>query len=246
MFYNNGFGSAKNEQKRPAIVPDFLISATITKGWENRLQLSSSKRPGIRNTPLYYFSNFTRPPLQNPYNYSFSFGSNIAYNPTHKHPFQRIGFFNLHIGQFQFSYFNDGTPFQWTKQGDGFDRYYTGGGIISFTIQARYIFDNYELSYHKYSGYTKDAFEIANLLDLSFLNYGDDNENSYNKSMFTLSATSSTHHLQAGLSAFNQTDWDIQHRIHRHIFNAYHRVPHKAYVTPRASLYISNTKIFMK
>src|SRR5689334_12331027 len=32
MFYNNGFGSPKNEGKKPAIVPDFLLSATITKG----------------------------------------------------------------------------------------------------------------------------------------------------------------------------------------------------------------------
>ena len=103
-----------------------------------------------------------------------------------------------------------------------------------------------KISYAKYSGYTPDAFEIANRLDLSFLNYGSNSENAYNKSTFTLTATSTRHHLQVAASAFNQTEWDIQHRIHQKIFNAFHRVPHRPYYTPRISPYFSNTKIGLK
>jgi len=243
MFYNNGFGSPKSVESKIDIVKDFLVSGTLTAGGYDRMRQFSRIRPGKRNDPLYYFSNFTRPPLQNPYNYSLSLGSNLVFNPDHKFRFQQVGFLNVHIAQFQASYFNDGTPFQYILLGDGRDRYYTGGGIITFTLPAKNMIDNLELSYAKYSGYTPGAFEIANLLDLSFLNYGDNFENAYNKSMFTFTAASSTHHFQLAASAFNQTEWDIQHRIHQHIFNVFHRVPHKAYYTPRISLYISNTKI---
>jgi len=58
MFYNNGFGSQKYVTPKPKLVTDFLLSGTITKGWQNRMKLASRIKPGIRNYPFYYFSNF--------------------------------------------------------------------------------------------------------------------------------------------------------------------------------------------
>lgn len=243
MIYSNGFGSPKLSNGYKAWEIDLVLSGTVIAGFQNRLSTKSSVGPGKRNDPLYYFANFTRPPLQSPFNYSLSLGSNLVFNPRHKHPFQQVGFANMHAGPFQFSYFNDGTPFQRIILGDGKDRYYTGGGIITISLPATNLIDLFELSYHKYSGYVPGAFETANMLDLSFVNYSDNFENFYNKSMVSFNAASTTHHFQFGVSMLNQTRNDIQHRIHQQIFNAFHRVPHKSYVTPRFSLYRSTAKI---
>ena len=100
---------------------------------------------------------------------------------------QRVGFFNLHLNHIQVSYFNDGgTPFDETKLGDSKDRYYTGGAVFSYHGKPYTALNLVELSFYKFTGYTKNAFEVSNKLDLAYVNYNRKEEKYYNKSLWTL------------------------------------------------------------
>lgn len=250
MLYNHGLGSPQQSTKKsirqkPYISYDLLFSGTLTLGFKTRFTKITQINPKNRNIPLYYFGNLNKAPLQNPFNYSLSIGSILSIAPRHKCPVQQIGFLNGHIGQFQFCYFNDGTPFG-GNLGDGKDRYYTGGGVLSWSGNSKSFADLFELSYYKYTGYVKNAFEISNDLDLSFVPYAENFQNKYNKSMISFSASSSKYQTELGIAAFNQTKWDIQHIIHRYIFNAFHRVEDQSYFTIRAGGFFSSLKIGMK
>src|SRR6202012_1941196 len=64
QFYNAGFGTRYRDEHH--FGPDFemLPAFTLTAGWPDRMR---QQQPGNRYIPMYYFSNFARPALQNPY-----------------------------------------------------------------------------------------------------------------------------------------------------------------------------------
>ena len=152
QLYNGGLGSRRREgHKKPAIKVDFINAFTLTSGFNN--YLTSDSFPVIqssnRSAPLYYFSNFTYPALQDPYSYSFSAGTVFVHSFDKLKSNQRLGFFNIHLKRMQFSYYNDGgAPFDETYLGDSKDRYYSGGALISYKGNTQTSLNLIELSFN--------------------------------------------------------------------------------------------------
>ena len=63
LLYQGGIGSNWPGNKRKQLDIELNLSYSVTVGAQNRLKSDSYLRPGVRNYPLYYFSNFTLPVL---------------------------------------------------------------------------------------------------------------------------------------------------------------------------------------
>lgn len=251
QLYNGGLGS-RNEKTlgRTTNDLDIITALTLTAGSNDRFKTNKIKSLEKRNVPLYYFSDFVHPALQNPYDASFSLGTNVIFTPLNREKKdQRIGFINGHFKQIQLSYYNDGgIPIYDTYLGDRKDRYYTGGGVISYhgKTSTSAFADLLEISYKKFTGYTKNAFEISNKLLLNFMNYHTTEQRLYNKSLWTLNIANTFKGVGLTVASYNKVAWDMQHYIHWGLFNTYHMVPYKSYWAISASYYYVNTNIGIK
>ena len=159
-------------------------------------------------------------------------GTNFIFSTDGEKAAQRIGFFNLHFDRVQVSYFNDGgTPINQTHLGDLRDRYYTGGAVISYNGPLNTFLNDIRLSYNKFTGFTKNAFEASNKLNLAYIYYHDDEQKFYNKSVWSLSAGNVANGWDVCVKSYNYVVQDVQHLIHFGLFDSYHIVPYKPYTS---------------
>lgn len=234
QLYNGGLGTAYPRPKLWPVYMDIAHSFMATVGGVRAHNKMTPQKYALRNAPLYYFSDFGIPALQNPYQFSLSLGTNLisGYGPHRRYDhepkrLQRTGFFNAHIGLFQFGYSNDGTPFNFsTLLCDEKDRSYTGDGFAAIHLPRNWEVNTYLLSYHKFTGYYKEAFELSNLLYLGDANYGDTNQQYLNRSLFRFTASSLSRGLSLSLDFKNRYFKDIQNLIHRNDYWSLHRVPY--------------------
>lgn len=225
---------------------DAIVALTLTAG---HLHSNFSDVNSVinRQNPLRYFADFAIPSLQNPYNYSISLGTNLVITSDGGRAFQRLGFLNLNHSGLQLSYYNDGTPFQHFFLGDGKDRYYTGGGVLSYNngngTYEQFKSYSFEVSYHKFSGYNQNSFELSNSLNASNVDYKNTDQRYYNKSLWKFNAFSNDVYNGFGLalSAYNSVRFDGQHLIHWLIDNSFHIVPYNTSFTIEPSYYIKST-----
>jgi hypothetical protein len=250
QLYNGGLGSKRRErEKKPGVSLDVVNGFTLTAGLRNYLTHDSLSHivNTNRNVPLYYFSNFSSPALQNPYSYSMSVGTDFIFSTDKFKSSQRVGFLNLHFHTLQVSYYNDGgTPFEQTTLGDGKDRFYSGGALVSYNGNSNKEINQVELSFNKFTGYTKNAFEVSNNLDLAFVNYNNKEEKYYNKSLWSLNIANPEKGLGININRYNYTNWDIQDLIHFSISNSYHLVPYGEYFSISCIYYYDYTNIGLR
>ena len=198
---------------------DFFISGSFSLGF-----YSQNIDFDTRFVPLYYFSDFTPTPLQNPFRQSFTFGTNIIWLTQKKDnglP-QFVGFTGLMIDRrLQLSTYNDGSIWARAKLGDGLDRYYTGGGMIAYHLDNQNDLSSIEFSFHKFTGHEKYAFDIANQLQIDFIPYKNSKMYYYNKNRFRLTLGSFKNNLGFHLTAHN-VDRDPQDWIHFKGGDTYH------------------------
>lgn len=168
--------------------------------------------PFLRPVPIYHFAEFTANPLQNPYKSSVSYGMNLIW--VHDRILQRTGFFNVNVaGRFQISYYNDGGPIlNWA--GDKRDRYYTGGVVLSYHGNIDEPINLVELSYHKFTGYQKYAFDVAEQLQIDFLNYKDTTQLQYNQQRWRLNVSNLDNGFGGSVSLYNYNRIDFQDFLH--------------------------------
>lgn len=165
-----------------------------------------------RQVPFYHFSDFTANPLQNPYKSSLSFGKIWINLPKNKR--QQIGLFNANIvGRAQITYYNDGG-FGLEILGDKRDRYYTGGILISYHGNERDDIDLIELSYHKFTGYVKHAFDIAEKLQMDFLIYADTSQFALNHQRWKLTVSDLSSGFSGNIAIYDSNSIDLQDFIH--------------------------------
>jgi len=250
QLYNGGLGSKRRKSNRnPGFILDVINAFTLTTGLNNYLTSDSFNviTKTNRNVFLYYFSNFSYPALQNPYDYSVSIGTNFISSTDKFKSSQRVGFLNLHLRTIQMSYYNDGgTPFDQTYLGDGKDRFYTGGALISYHENSNRDINLVELAFNKFTGYTKNAFEVSSKLDLAFVNYNNTEQKYYNKSLWSLHVSNPEKGLGININRYNYTNWDIQDIIHFSIFNSYHLVPYDDYFSVSGIYYYDYTNIGLR
>jgi len=230
QLYNGGIGSPAYGKLRHRTTLDVINAFTLTGGTDYLLKNSrAGLLPGNR-LPLYYFADFVYPALVNPYHFSVSLGTNLIFSTDHGKTAQRVGFINLHQGRFQFSYYNDGGyGINNLQLGDHYDRYYTGGGILSYSLDPNNQYVSLiELGFHKFSGFTENAFNLSNLAGLSFVNYSDPAQQYYNKGCYSLHLANLN--TGFGLTIKRENDYanDFQSLIHYVIYDAYHQMPYPA------------------
>lgn len=213
LFNKNTIGS---NQERASYVPQlhFFTNAVVAA------QIDAKQfDPFEKSVPFYHFTEFVANPLQNPYFSSVSFGVNLI---KVKDDHQWVGFFNSNVARtFQISYYNDGGPILgWP--GDNRDRYYTGGGHASYHGNYRGDIDLIELSYHKYTGYQESAFDVADKLQIDFLNYNDSKQFAYNQQRWRLNFSSLRSGYGGSVSIFNLNRIDFQDFLHFNTNVPYH------------------------
>jgi hypothetical protein len=227
QLYNGGFGAGCRCQKiKFPVQLDTILAFTLTSGFMNN---------NDQYALLRYFSDFATPSLKNPYSSSVSIGTNfIITTDSKKETLQRIGFINFNIEKFQLSYYNDGGfGIRQLQLGDGEDRYYTGGGTLSYDFVDNKNLISLELSAHKFTGYTKSAFDFSNETESKAVRYNDVTQYIYNKSLWRfnfLNQSSKNPGYGLSVSYFNSKNADIQYLIHRMISNSYHIILDRQYI----------------
>ncbi|WP_303316961.1 polymorphic toxin type 23 domain-containing protein [Flavivirga abyssicola] len=222
LFFNKGSVGADQSKKWYRIQSHFYTSAQLTGQLDKR-----DFDFALRSVPLYHFSEFNANPLQNPYKSSISYGANWIFVQNKKS--QRTGFFNLNIaGRAQISYYNDGGPIL-KIAGDKRDRYYTGGVIISYHGNNEDQINLIELSYHKYTGYQEYAFDVADKLQIDFLNYNDENQFSYNQQRWKLNISNIKNGFGGSISLYNRNSIDLQDFLHFNTNVPYHPDYYRGY-----------------
>lgn len=201
--YNKGFFEGSQFE--------LIGDATLTGGY-----FAKNANHTLRRVPLYHFSQITSNPLVNPFQHSFSLGTVfVKFFDSYKDSFQQVGFGNVMIDRrFQLNMFNDGTPFSiFQILNDKQDRYYTGGGMLSWHNDSTYEFDLIEFSFLKFTGYEEGLFELANLLQVDVLAFKNENTIYYNKNRLRFRIMSSRNNYSAHIT-FHNTDIDFQDFIH--------------------------------
>lgn len=143
---------------------------------------------------------------------------------------QRVGYIGIALDKFlSAGYYNDGPPFsEWL--GDGYDRYWTGGGFAHIWSQERFegqpegqYKDNFQLifSFDKFTGYEQDTYEVANKLKLNKVPYKNIETASYNRGITRASL------IYRDIGFFiskidSKAGRDIQDRIHKANNYPYH------------------------
>lgn len=243
-FYNGGLGSRKGKNNRTVWSFDVICALTMTAGIRNHFQQKYTGLLQHRNVPLYYFADFVNPALQNPYSNSLSLGTNLIFASGRET--QRVGFLNLHPYEpIQLSYYNDGTPFGIMGLGDGKDRYYTGGGVLSYHLPLYTAVNQFEASYHKFTGFTLNAFELSNEMNLSYVYYDDMTQSDYNKSRWSIGVANVDKGFGLNVTDYNTVNWDGQHLIHWIIFNAFHLVSESPYRSIEPSYFYKTSNILI-
>jgi hypothetical protein len=224
QLYNGGLGSRSSAAGYHGWDLDLLPAITLTAGWPNKF---TQNRAAKSSRSLYYFSNFAVPALQNPFDHSLSIGTLWCFSTDSAKMLQQVGFTNLNIaGGFQFSYYNDGPPFKRISLGDGYDRYHTGGGMLSYNGAPNTVVNTIELAYHKFTGFTKSTFEASNKLYLAFMDYHDPGQKQFNRSLFDFTIGNPLKGYGLQLQQYNSVRLDLQHDIHTTVLDTYHMVPY--------------------
>lgn len=220
MIYNRGdLISSYKKSFFGSTTIDFFLDLSLTLGY-----YTPDTNFKKRFVPLYHFSDFTPNPLQNPFQHSLTIGSNFIWlidNYKQELP-QRIGFTGIMIDRrAQLSTYNDGSIWAKTKLGDGLDRYYTGGGLIAYHSNGDKNISNFEISFHKFTGHEKYAFDTANLLQIDHIPFKYEETYFYSKSRFRFTVTSLRNNGGLHLTLHN-TDKDPQDWIHFNGDDTYH------------------------
>ncbi|TWI83284.1 hypothetical protein IQ13_1392 [Lacibacter cauensis] len=248
MWYQGGIGSKWPGHKRSKSWMfqndlEIIGSYSLTGGINHRLRRNWFNEKTFINKPYYYFNTFNQPTLQNPFDYSVTLGGNMIWFPTRKETkFQRVGFLNLNLNRIQLSYLNDGPPFK-MPFGDEYDRLHTGGGYISYHGRQSDFISLVEVGFDKFTGYSKNAYELGNRLGNGFVYHQDSAQQFYNKGRIYINVASLRNNAGVSLSFNDFPKLDVQHMIH--LSNKYplHAVPNEKFVSIAPLYYMNHLKL---
>lgn len=203
--YRGGLGNSMLYSAQNKIQLDLVNAFTLTAGTGTY----AFPRPIYAWTPNYAQS------LSNPYRHAATFATNFLWN-NHRRA-QQIGAVSLTSGDATLGYYNDGTPFNTLGMADGYDRWWTGGGYLHvIVLPTRY---QAILRFDKFTGFVRDAFELANDLRLRYALYADINQMAFNQGRICLTVI---HPSGSALNIGFHNRFDVQDMIHRIMRQAYH------------------------
>ena len=115
-FYNGGLGALSNSSEMNF---DTVLTAKVTAGTGNGNPMTVY--------PLHVNSGTG---LVDNFNYSATIGTNFILNNNQRN--QQVGFVQVRAGDFSFQTYNDFGGFKKLGLSDGYDRWWTGGGNLTF------------------------------------------------------------------------------------------------------------------
>lgn len=133
---------------------DFINSLSLGLEWGNHLDYTKFARTMHNGDYYNVFSNRQG---------SFLVSSNFILNSHRRN--QVTGSINANIGNVSILYYNDGPPFDMLGLGDGFDRYWTGGGSVMLHGKKNY--NIAELNFDQFTGYIPLLYELTGLLGMN-------------------------------------------------------------------------------
>lgn len=180
----------------------------------------------IQNSSQYLSIGF-----DSDYRNTVSIASNLIYQLGGK-KLQFAGNAYIGLSSFEFTYMNDGPPFP-KPISDGKDRWWTGSGFLGFTTRQTWQENqpykknlSFRLSYDRYTGYTKNAFELADALKMDYSLYGSNGEHLYNRGSMRLGVFTDYGSFEVNA---NDTDGlDVQYWLHKTRGQALHRTINKS------------------
>lgn len=144
-------------------------------------------------------------------------------------PTQKVGSIMLSAGDFYILYANDGGPLGLSFFGDGEDRYWTGSIVAGFFDRSNGGKRQFELSFEKFTGFTKKAFEAAGLLFVDNVIYANPEQTYYTTGRTVFKFIDHRNGLGAAFNTWN-APFDLQDWTHRDITNnPYHAKIEKKY-----------------
>lgn len=218
--YQGGLGNSVATSRRYNLQLDWINTFFLTVGSDQ------SEHPKV----LYTFHSYSSMPLSNPYKASLTLGTNLVRNIHKRH--QTVGFVNAGLERWQFLYYNEGPFFNYLGLGDGYDRWWTGGGLISWGSHTDYF--QLMFAYDKFTGFSQDAFELSNLLGFEHTRYENPMENTYNSGRYKLEYIDKSG-MAVKIVLADCDKIDFQNEIHLFGQQAYHPMVLKTHVFIGAS-----------
>lgn len=224
-FYNNNLGSSTIKSYRNQWHIVLAFSPTVAYSFQKATPENPGYIPVFTNT----FLGLTHTDYDNnigfsvSYVYQYNFGKRESRKLT-----QRVGGLFISTKYAFIHYYNDGGPVL-NLLGDKEDRYWTGGGTIGSKFTHKNELQYLMLTFDKYSGFNKGAFEASGLLYTDNVNYQDIKETTYNRGKYSLIYLLPSKYFGISLNHWN-TKVDFQDFIHRDISTSpYHFKLEKPY-----------------
>lgn len=201
-----------------------LLILTVALQASHNYILGNENWKEIQAKPAYYFSNFSNPSLTNPSIASVSVGTAWVFAKRWR---QQCAVINAAYRNMQLQYYNDGgLPVPLSYLGDTKDRYFTGGLILSyFNQQRRDLLQNIEISYHKFTAFENNNYEIATDFSFTDVIYSPLNE-AYNRSKLEAKFTNAEDNYGISAVLYDKYTLDLQHKIHFFRYFSHHISPY--------------------
>ncbi len=227
ILYQGGLGNKATFKDIDKFRFELVNSFGVNLGYQEPLRSEWKFKNIPISRPLTTWSISNAAALQNPYFYSFTLSTNVIwsnkFNSDKTRQTQRVGYMGLSVPYVTLGYSNDGLPFnkRYLPLSDTYDRYWTGRGFLriefDYNKDKHKEFDNsvWQLTaeYDKFTGFSRDIYEVANVLGLRFVPYAD--ESAYNKSLLSFSVLNKKQNIGVSATFNNYERLDIQHFIHR-------------------------------
>jgi hypothetical protein len=190
-----------------------LVSATITSPSKFKFENVSLHKLLPSNSENFLFNN----------KYLIQLSSSLIAHVQKGYNFnQTLGQIQIRLNNLQLGYYNDATPFNKICFGDGYDRYFTGGGYLKINIDSKEPY-NFQFGYEfeKFTGYQQNAFELNNILAFEYIIMSDIIELKKNSNISRLYVTTTkSENFNFNLNiiySFRDYKNDIQDFIHKYI-----------------------------
>jgi hypothetical protein len=202
--YRGGLGNSLLPSLQNDVQCDIVNSFGVTGGWGRQTQ----------DRFIHHWSVNQPAAMRTPFVNSATMATNFIWN-NHQRS-QQVGFMGLQLGRTNLGYYNDGPPFQLNGTGDGYDRWWTGGGYVQVYLPDNQMVVAY---FDKFTGFQPNAYEIANAVRLNNVMYRDIERMTFNRGRIGLGYQ---HTSGMSLHAAVHNRFDVQDFIHRLLKYPYH------------------------
>jgi hypothetical protein len=222
LIYKGGLGSSQSIDERSNIHVELRNQFLLSAGYAS---FDNGAFAHVSNgAPLSIFSGNSALPLIDPYDFSVTIGSTFVNSFTDEYK-QQIGGLTSTYRGFQINYCNEGPFFrsQIMPTGDGYDRWWTGGGHIGyFNLGSTALVSKVQISYDKFTGWQPFCYELASRLGIHNTPYKDLKESLLNQGRYMFSATLNDN-FSFGVGIYEPRYLDVQNIIHTLIKTPFHQ-----------------------